>query len=77
MYYLTIRAGLTKLQAGFKAKEELLRKADKLEPSGLEKVMGVLCTLCMLCNFYFKWESMTLIFMFNPCHIVCVSTTFT
>ena len=37
--------------------------------------MGVLCALCMIANLYFKWESMTLIFLFNPCHVVCVSAS--
>ena len=35
--------------------------------------MAVIMTLCKISNLCCKWEYMTLIFMFNPCHIVGVS----
>ena len=73
MYYLSIKAGLTKLQAGFAKKEAELRESGREAPTIIEQIMGVLCALCMIANLYFKWESMTLIFLFNPCHVVCVS----
>ena len=73
VYIVTIRAGLAKIQANFREKEESLRKANKLDPSRLEQLMAVLLTLCKISNLCCKWEYMTLIFMFNPCHIVGVS----
>jgi len=73
MYIITVRAGLTKLHEGFKKKEEQLRLANQLDPTRIEKLMGVICTLCMVANAVFKWRSMTLIFLLNPCHIICVS----
>ena len=44
-----------------------------LNPTKIEQVMGIICIMCILANFYYKWHTMTMIFMFNPCHVVCVS----
>ena len=41
-----------------------------LDPTRVELLGGVLCTLCLLANLYYKWHNMTLIFMLNPCHFV-------
>ena len=76
VYYVTINAGLTKLLAGYAKKEEDLRLTNRSDPTGLEKAMGLMCIMCTLANIAFKWETMTLIFMLNPCHIVCVSSVY-
>jgi hypothetical protein len=41
-----------------------------LDPTWLELIMAVMCTAIMVLNIYFKSETKTLIFMFNPCHLV-------
>ena len=73
LYYYSISAGTNKLlESHWKKRDELFQKG-MLSPTRIELAMGIICTLCILANFYYKWHTMTLIFMFNPCHIVCVS----
>ena len=50
-----------------------LKARNMLDPTMLEKLMGIICILCLIGNLYYKWHTMTLIFMFNPCHVVCLS----
>jgi hypothetical protein len=75
VYFVSVRAGLNKLTEAFAKKHEDLRLRNMLLPTAIEKFMGVMCILCTLGNTYYKWQSSTLIFMFNPCHVVCVSST--
>lgn len=56
----------------FEQRLQSLQKANKIQPSALEKMMAVACSLCMLYNIYFKIESRTLIFLLNPCHFATV-----
>ena len=73
VYFISIRAGLSKLMETHEKKKEELRKRDMLDPTRIETFMGFLCALCIIGNLYYKWHTMTLIFMVNPCHICCVS----
>ena len=74
VYFISIRAGLNKLMETHEKKKVSLAK--RLDPTWIETLMGVLCIMCIVGNLYYKWHTMTLIFMFNPCHVVCVSTQF-
>ena len=74
IYIISVRAGLYKLMEAHESKKEQLRKRDMLDPTKIETFMGLLCTMCLIGNLYYKWHTMTLIFMFNPCHVVCVSS---
>ena len=73
MYYVSVRAGFNKLQETFTKRYEELRLYNNNYPTAIEKFMGVACILCTIGNIYYKWQYSTLIFMFNPCHVVCVS----
>lgn len=73
MYIVSIRAGLAKLNEKFEEKYARLEREGRLTPTWLEKLMGLTLLLCNVANTYYKTHSMTVIFMFNPCHIVSVS----
>ena len=62
------------MRSNFKEKEKRLRAMGKLDPTWLEMAMGVVCLAITLLNIMFKTETKTLIFMFNPCHFVNVSS---
>ena len=76
VYFYSIRAGYNKLMETHWKKRDELGMKNMLDPTRIEIAMGVICTLCLIGNIYYKWHDMTLIFMLNPCHIVCVSQKF-
>ena len=73
MYYFTITGGLAKLRETTQEKEKRLKALGRMDPTMIEKAMGVVCVLVTILNVYFKVQTNTLIFMFNPCHVVNVS----
>ena len=44
-----------------------------MTPTLLEKIQGVLCIACLIVNIYYKIQSETLIFIFNPCHVCALA----
>ena len=73
VYYYSITSGTNKLLETHWKKRDELQQKNMLNPTKIEQVMGIICIMCILANLYYKWHTMTMIFMFNPCHVVCVS----
>ena len=73
VYYYSISLGIEKLLETHWKKRDDLNQRNMLNPTKIEQVMGIICTVAILANFYYKWHTLTMIFMFNPCHVVCVS----
>ena len=46
---------------------------NRSNPTILEKMMSVALLVCLVSKLISKWETNTLIFIFNPCHQVSVS----
>lgn len=59
-----------KLEGDHPSRLRVLKERNKVNPSAIEYFMGCSCFLMTILNSYYKFQSNTLIFMFNPCHIV-------
>ena len=72
LYIYTICSGIQKLNETHKERYLELKQRNMLDPTGIEKFMGLLCSIFMQANLWYKYNTSTLIFLVNPCHIVCI-----
>ena len=72
LYIYTICSGIQKLNETHKERYLELKQRNMLDPTGIEKFMGLLCSIFMQANLWYKYNTSTLIFLVNPCHVVCI-----
>ena len=48
------------------------RKARYIDPSIMERIMGIICFICFGIQIYTKTRTKTLIFLLNPCHVFTI-----
>jgi hypothetical protein len=65
-----LRWGNKILSEEFPQRRKRLEKLELIRPTIAELTMGIICLLNLAINLYLKYESKSLIFMFNPCHVV-------
>lgn len=65
-----LRKGWQVLSADFPNRKAALKAQQNLAPTKIELLMGIWCTINLITNCYLKMDNKTLIFMFNPCHVV-------
>ena len=68
MYFLHV--GLKLRNKDYPRRLAYLEKNNRLEPSLVEKLMGLALIATVVLNCYFKYHTETMIFMLNPCHVV-------
>lgn len=69
-HLLVFRKGWQILTEDFPKRKAFLIEMNNKNPTLIEYFMGICCVICLIANCYYKYFTRSLIFMFNPCHIV-------